>query len=247
MDRLPSAATTKMTQIRRTPTPQLVMGLIVLVLGVVFLLDNLGYPAARGALAYWPVILILIGGGKLLQARSVPHAVGGSVWTLAGTWILLNNLALVDITFWRAVRTYWPVILVAVGLSILWRGIWGREENERRFDTRDPRDVITATAFLGGIKRTSVSRDFRGAECTAMMGGVSLDLRQAVLQKDAAIDVFAMWGGVELQVPEAWAVDIQLTPILGGAEDKTRPSLDPGAPRLLVRGTVLMGGVEVKN
>jgi predicted membrane protein len=79
------------------------------------------------------------------------------------------------------------------------------------------------------------------------MGGVSLDLRQAVLQKDAAIDLFAMWGGVELQVPDKWAVDIQITPIMGGAEDKSRPSLDADAPRLNVRGTVLMGGVEVKN
>ena len=247
MDRRPSAATTTMTASRRMPTPQLVMGLIVLALGVVFLLDNLGFPAARGALAYWPVILVLIGLGKLVRAHSVPHAVGGSVWALAGTWLLLNNIGVIDRSFWSALRTYWPLILVVVGLSILWRAVSGRGENERQYDTRDPRDVITATAFLGGIKRTSVSTDFKGAECTAVMGGVSLDLRKAVLQKDATLDIFAMWGGVELQVPETWAVDIQLTPVLGGAEDKTRPSLDPNAPRLIVRGTVLMGGVEVKN
>jgi predicted membrane protein len=229
------------------PTPQLVMGLIVLVLGVVFLLDNLGFPAARGALAYWPAILILIGGGKLVRAQSVPDAVGGSVWTLAGTWLLLNNMGLIDRSFWSALRTYWPLILVAVGLSILWRAMQGREAGDRPANVRDPRDIITATAFLGGIKRTGVSHDFKGAECTAVMGGVSLDLRQAVLQKDASIELFAMWGGVELQVPETWAVDIQITPIMGGAEDKSRPSLDPNAPRLIVRGTVLMGGVEVKN
>lgn len=247
MDRLPSAPTTTMTTRRGIPTPQLVMGVIVLALGVVFLLDNLGVTGARGALAYWPAILILVGGGKLLRARSVPQAVAGSVWTLAGTWLLLNNLDVIDRSFWSALRTYWPLILVAVGLSILWRALQGREGCDSVENVRDPRDLITATAFLGGIKRTSISQDFKGAECTAVMGGVSLDLRKAVLQEDAVIELFAMWGGVELQVPETWAVDIQITPIMGGAEDKTRPSLDPNAPRLRVRGTVLMGGVEVKN
>jgi hypothetical protein len=52
---------------------------------------------------------------------------------------------------------------------------------------------------------------------------------------------------VELQVPENWSVDLRITPLLGGVEDKTRPVTDPAAPRLVLRGTVMMGGVEVKN
>jgi predicted membrane protein len=228
----------------RLRTPQLVMGLIVATLGVVFLLDNLGYPAARGALAYWPVILIAIGASKLLQARHVPDAVGASIWALAGTWILLNNLDLIDLSFWRGVRTFWPLILVGVGLSLLWRAVSGRKDD---FRTTDSRDLIRANVFLGGVKRTSTSRDFQGAEATAILGGVQLDLRDAVILKEAAIDLFAMWGGVEVRVPENWAMDIRVTPILGGVEDKTRPTADANAPRLVIRGTVMMGGVEVKN
>jgi predicted membrane protein len=79
------------------------------------------------------------------------------------------------------------------------------------------------------------------------MGGVMLDLRKARMTGEAVLDVFAMWGGVELQVPESWAVDVRVTPLLGGVEDRTRPATDPSAPRLVLRGTVLMGGVEIKN
>lgn len=233
-----------MTARRRTHKAQMIVGLIVATLGIVFLLDNLGYPAAKGALAYWPVILIVIGLSKVIQARNVPEAVGGSVWGLIGTWILLNNLHVIDLSFWRGIRTFWPLILVGVGLSILWRAL-----SERRDEGTPPdsRNVIKATAFLGGLKRSSASKNFEGADATAIMGGVHLDLREASIANEAYVYLFAMWGGVELVVPQGWMVDIQLTPVLGGIEDKTRPVADPDAPRLIVRGTVLMGGLEVRN
>jgi len=55
-----------------------------------------------------------------------------------------------------------------------------------------------------------------------------------------------MWGGIEIKVPEDWVVVNFGTAILGGFENKTRPL--PGASkRLVVTGTAIMGGVEVKN
>jgi hypothetical protein len=56
-----------------------------------------------------------------------------------------------------------------------------------------------------------------------------------------------MWGGIEIKVPENWSVSGRVTPILGGYEDKTRRVADGTNQRLLVRGLVIMGGVEIKN
>jgi hypothetical protein len=42
--------------------------------------------------------------------------------------------------------------------------------------------------------------DFRGGELTAVMGGIELDLRNAGLQNEATLNVFAMWGGIELKI-----------------------------------------------
>jgi predicted membrane protein len=52
------------------------------------------------------------------------------------------------------------------------------------------------------------------------MGGIELDLRQAGTENGTAvIDVFVLWGGIEITVPPDWAVSNEITPIMGGAED----------------------------
>jgi len=64
---------------------------------------------------------------------------------------------------------------------------------------------------------------------------------------EVVVDVTAMMGGFEIRVPESWNVVVELIPFMGGYEDKTRHPTDPSAPRLRVRGFVMMGGVEIKN
>ena len=55
-----------------------------------------------------------------------------------------------------------------------------------------------------------------------------------------------MWGGIEIRVPPDWTVISRVDPILGGYEDKTTPPKDD-SKRFVVRGSVVMGGIEVKN
>jgi hypothetical protein len=54
-------------------------------------------------------------------------------------------------------------------------------------------------------------------------------------------------GGFEIVTPETWHVVVDVVPLMGGYEDKTRHPADPSAPRLRLRGFVMMGGLEVRN
>jgi hypothetical protein len=47
-------------------------------------------------------------------------------------------------------------------------------------------------------------------------------------------------------VPEDWQVVNEVSPIMGGVEDRTRWNGE-GSTRLIVRGMVIMGGVEIRN
>jgi len=56
-----------------------------------------------------------------------------------------------------------------------------------------------------------------------------------------------MMGGFEILVPETWRVISEVTPFMGGIEDKSRTSSQPTAPCLILRGFMMMGGVTIKN
>ena len=65
-------------------------------------------------------------------------------------------------------------------------------------------------------------------------------------QDSAVLDVFVMMGGMEIFVPADWTLELHVTPLLGGYDDKTQRPSAP-AKRLIIRGTVVMGGIDVKN
>lgn len=228
------------TRHRHRSTPQLILGLLIVCVGVLFTLDTLGIADAQYYLRYWPVGVIAIGLSKLWHALDGHGGMVGSVLLLIiGSWLLLDELNMVRLDF----EQLWPLLLVLVGTSLVWRSVTGR----RVPASDDTNSTLSAVAVLAGINRGNNSRTFRGGDLTAIMGGCEVDLRQASIDGEATIDVFAMWGGIEIRVPEDWTVIGRVTPLMGGFDDKTRPPQGTGTHRLIIRGLVIMGGVEVKN
>jgi hypothetical protein len=137
------------------------------------------------------------------------------------------------------------VLFVFLGGYLVWRGLGGA----RRPRSVDGNAHLSALAIMAGINRGSNSPAFQGADLTAVMGGCEIDLRQASIAagETAVIEVFALWGGIEIRVPEDWTVITRVTPLLGGVEDQTRPSKSADTKRLEVRGVAIMGGIVVKN
>lgn len=111
---------------------------------------------------------------------------------------------------------------------------------------------VSLFAVMGEAKRASNDTPFRGGELTAVMGGCVLDLRQATIPAggQAVVNVLAIMAGHEIWVPQGWVVASDVIPILGGMDDKRIPPLSApaqDAPRLVLKGVVLMGGVTVKG
>lgn len=227
-------------------TPQLVIGLLVVCLGVIFTLDNLGFLFAEDFFRFWPLALILIGAIKLFQSESPAGRLIGGVAIFLGFGFLLDNLDYMRFS----IEDYWPLMLVVVGGGLIWQALHRR--SERRDGTEDGHldSRISVVAFLSGIERANNSPDFRGGELTALMGGCEIDLTNATISSgEAVLNTFAMWGGIELRVPEEWTVVLEAFPLMGGYSDKTHPpkgSLDR-PQRLVIKGMALMGGVEIKN
>jgi hypothetical protein len=218
--------------------PRLVFGFLIMVAGVLITLDNLGFLDAGDVLRFWPAALVLVGGLKLVERGFLgPGTVGGWLWIFAGAVLMLWTLDLVN------PFSLLPLVLVVIGGRLVWHTFSPKADRAGR----SPEGYVDGVAVLGGNSRSSNSQSFRGGDLNAFMGGVELDLREAAItESPAVIDVFAMWGGIEIKVPERWFVDPRVTALLGGFEDKTRGSVESGE-RLVIRGLVLMGGIEIKN
>ena len=220
-------------------TSQLFAGLLIAALGILFTLDNLNILRARDVLRYWPAILIVIGVSQLAQARTIGTMIGGSIWIVFGAVLLGERLHLIT-----AGLRFWPLLLVAVGAWIVVRSMTAAGPS----GVTDSSARLSALAVLGGVDRRVTAEGFQGADITAFMGGGKLDLREAkIAGPEAVVDILAVMGGFEIVAPETWHVIVDVVPLMGGYEDKTRHPADPSAPRLRLRGFVMMGGLEVRN
>lgn len=220
-------------------TPRLIVGLGILTVGVLWSLDNLDLIDADAALEWWPLILVLVGIARLaIPGRS---RAGSAAFIILGALLLLDSIDVYEFDFGDLV----PLGVAAVGAKIAWDALGRRG---RVLANTDPSSTLNAFALMAGINRKSTAGQFQGGEASAIMGGVELDLRQANLAdgEEAVIDTFALWGGIEITVPPHWRIRGDVFPLMGGFEDKTVPSGTSG-PVLTVRGTAVMGAIEVKN
>jgi hypothetical protein len=227
-------------------------------MGLLLALDQFGLVEAGHLMRFWPALVVLYG-LSILQ-RGGRGVIVGSIVVLIGGWLLLNTLHLLSMAPWQFL---WPLILVVVGARILMRGGAPRVRqvpppsmggdvpsalSSPQSGSPPLSDHISMFGMMGGTKQRVSGVIFRSADMTSFMGGCELDLRDALLGADgtAYVDVFSLMGSAHIIVPPTWKVVLQATPIMGGVDDKSR-SVMGGNQYLYVRGTVLMGGVEISN
>ncbi|MBN1700005.1 MAG: hypothetical protein JW881_21020 [Spirochaetales bacterium] len=109
------------------------------------------------------------------------------------------------------------------------------------------RDKSVMVSIFGGTERKGVWKPSRTTNMVAFMGGVDLDYTNAVFPPGITeINVFCMMGGIEITVPPGVNVENQCVSILGGVDDKSTQTDDPRCPTIVIKGVVLLGGIDIK-
>jgi predicted membrane protein len=234
---------------------RLIVGVLIMLLGGTLLADNLGWIEARHVLrSLWPLVLVAIGVGMVRRPQHRRSREGGWVLITVGIWIFLSKLGWVHVSLGQLLL---PAIFLFVGGVLVFRSLRGPDDavsksssSETSGDAAaaDHAEFVRSFAMLSGVELRPVSRPFRGADLSAVMGGIKLDLGSARMEGDSAvIEVFAFWGGVEIYVPPDWTVTSEVTTLLAGFIDKRRPTSVVPTKTLVIKGMVVMSGVELKN
>ena len=217
-------------------------GLLLMVLGVLFLLDQMGRLDFGDLVGrYWPVIFILIGVSILLSNnfRNVGSAV---FFILFGTFFLLIRLRIFERAVWHYL---WPVAIIAAGLWILLKPAFRPDKKKIPELTAD--DLAINQVFSGAVRKVE-SQSFRGGKADVVFGSADIDLRGARLAGGQATLVLSVvFGGITVFVPRDWQVILQGTPVLGSIESHKAAPGGTAAATLNIQGSAVFGSIEVKE
>ena len=215
-----------------------IVGVLIILAGAVLLAGNLGLIDSHYVFRnFGPVVIFILGAATLMRRRH-DQVLLGLILMFVGAWGFATQQQWIKIHFWAVIG---PLMLVLAGGSVVWRA-FNRPVPQGAGDAY----IRTFAVFSGAELRPTVP--FQGADLTAVMGGIKLDLSNASMAGDTAVvDVFALMGGGEIFVPRDWDVTVKVISLMGGCSDKRRPSTLPATKHLIIQGMAVMGGVEIKD
>lgn len=110
-------------------------------------------------------------------------------------------------------------------------------------------DYVKSTAVFSEIRKTVISKRFRGGEIVNIFGGTDINLIQADIHHPIVIDVFQLFAGTKIIVPAHWKIQSEVVSVFGEVDDRR---FTQGVPYdeqkvVYIKGTSIFGGITIKN
>jgi predicted membrane protein len=226
---------------------KLIIGIILMLAGGLLLFDtfDITHFPIRYYIFSWKTLLIGIG-IVILATKEKPTA----GYILIGLGVIFWLPSIVNYSISLS-QIFWPAVLIGIGILIITRR--GRQNKYHRVKNvagGNTSDYIDDVSILGGGNKIIQSKNFKGGDITAIFGGSEFNFKEAELsQEGCSIDVFTMFGGSKLVIPDNWVVKSDMFSIFGGFNDKRTIKPDEGEPTvvLYLKGAVIFGGMEIKS
>lgn len=251
------------------------VGVILLMVGAILLLQQyiipdwvklwplwlIGWGIFIGAKSNFqkPSFFVLMGLGTVFLFTENIHNSDRVFWPLLiigfGLWMILRRRSAYDKDYWQKHYKYrWDPNTAAPGTS-------GPAPVEDASYTEVPPnggpsgyrptgdDYLDAVSVFGGVKKTILSKDFKGGEIVNIFGGAELDFTQADINGRVIIDITQIFGGTKIIVPSHWQVVSDLAAVFAGVDDKRiRTTAAPNSEKILVlKGVSIFAGVDIRS
>lgn len=244
-------------------------GLIIVGIGSLLLLNNLGLHLPHW-IFNWSNWLIVI--GLFVGVRNNFRNSSWFIMILIGSYFTLEEI----FRGYDMTNVVFPVMLLALGLFLILKpksthnfrkNKWknknsgyntfeqvnplGQEPDTSADAKKDfnPNDYIDSVNVFGSSNQVIYSKNLKGGEITAVFGGGDINLTQSDFEGQIILEVTAVFGGVKIVVPPTWQIKSEVTAVFGGVDDKRAiyPASEQSNKLIIIRGTVLFGGVEFKS
>lgn len=218
-------------------------GLVFIVIGIIVGINALGIANINIFFNGWWTLFIII--PCFIGLFKDTEKTGCIIGVLIGIALLLGCQNIIDFDIlWELM---FPSILVIIGLSLIFKDtIHTKINHEIKKINKNQNESNDYTATFGSQNVNFNNEEFMGADLNAIFGGVKCDLRKAIIKKDVVINAGAIFGGIEIFVPDNVTVKIKSTPIFGGVSNKINNESKTKSPVIYVNSVAVFGGVEIK-
>lgn len=224
----------------------IVWGVAIIALGVIFGGNAIGLFNFNVFFDGWWTLFIIV--PSCISLITEKERLVSLAFLSAGVILLLaaQNVFSYDVA-WKAILA---VALILFGISILIKTVFhsdsDKEIEKKVKEVENDKTMDSQMAVFSGNERTYNNEVFSGSNLMAVFGGADLDLRDAVFKKDVVIKAFALFGGIDIIVPDDVQIKIKSAFFFGGVSDE-RKNPSKGKYTIYIDAAGGFGGVSITD
>ena len=169
---------------------------------------------------------------------------GNIIGLFVGVIILLGMQNIIDFNLiWKLLL---PSIIVIIGLSLIFKNTFNSKINDeiKKLNNKNTKNNEYCATF--SEQRIDIpNEEFKGATLNSVFGSITCDLREAKIKEDVVINTSAIFGGIDIIVPDDVNIKIKSNSIFGGVDNKKKNNTDKKYT-IYVNANCLFGGVNIK-
>ena len=143
----------------------------------------------------------------------------GLILLLFGLLFLLKNINVVDVKISEIIRTYWPLVLIVIGIEAIrisrkYRRIfqWGKEEVEPEMEGGE----IRISRKFGSYDFDFKNKELRSGKIELAFGEASIDMRDAIIPEgNNSLKIISQFGSIKIRANREQPLLIRAKVFLG--------------------------------
>ncbi len=195
---------------------------------------------------WWTLFIIIPSALSLITEKeklaSLMFLSAGIIFLLAAQEVFSYDTA------WKAILA---VALILGGISIIFKSIFhnknDKEVEKKVKDLGDDKVMDSQIAVFSGSDRVYHGEKFSGSHLVAVFGGIDLDLRNAIFEKDTVIKAFCLFGGIDIKLPEDIEIKTKSGFIFGGISDDRKNTSDKHKHTIYIDAAGGFGGIGISD
>lgn len=215
----------------------MIWGLVLIIIGVLWGTNVIGLTNVSLFFDGWWTLFIIV--PCIIGLINDKDKTGSIIGIILGILLLLGARDIIN--YGLVGRLIFPIVVVVIGISLLFKGSFDKEISKLNKNVKD-----NAYAIFSGKDLSFNKEEAKGSNLVSIFGGIKYDLRGSSLKKDIVINTYNFFGGVDILVDDNVKVKIKSTSFFGGVDDERSDKKDNSGNVIYINAVCFFGGVEVK-